>query len=62
MFKKNFFKNLNKIKLSKKPDLVKDILPIIKIKKKIYTFKTNEFIIDCGTSDRLKRARLKLYD
>jgi len=60
MFKKNFFKNLNTIKLIKKPDLVQDVLPAIKIKKKIYAFKTNELIIDCGTSDRLQSARLKL--
>ena len=60
MFKKNFFKNLNTIKLIKKPDLVKDVLPAIKLRKKIYAFKTNELIIDCGTSDRLQTARLKL--
>lgn len=57
---KKFFLNINIIKLIKKPDLVKDVLPAIKLKKKIYAFKTNELIIDCGTSDRLQSARLKL--
>ena len=59
MFKKSFFKNFNKNYLVKKPDLIKDILPIIKIKKKIYAFKTNEFITDCGTPERLNAARSK---
>ncbi len=60
MFKKRFFKNLNIKHLVNKPDLVKNIFPLVKQKKKVYAFKSNEFIIDCGTSERLKIARLKL--
>jgi len=61
MFKKKFFKNLNKKKLIEKPDLVRDILPLSKLKKKIYGFKTKDFIIDCGTPKRLKIARLNFF-
>ena len=60
MFKKKFFRNLNSKNLVNEPDLVKNIFPTIKQKKNIYTFKSNELIIDCGTSERLKIARLKL--
>lgn len=62
MFKKKFFKDLKKSYLNKKLDLVKNILPILNIKKKIYAFKTKEFIIDCGTPERLNSLKNKFIN
>lgn len=57
MFKKSVFKNIHRSIIESKPDLVKNILPLIHKNKKIHAYKTDEFIIDCGTKFRLKTAR-----
>jgi NDP-sugar pyrophosphorylase family protein len=49
--KKKFYK--------KKTDFVQDLLPVLlKNNTKIYGYKSKEYIIDCGTPKRLKKAEI----
>lgn len=43
---------------NKKIDFVKDLIPKLLNRIKIHGYKTSEYIIDCGTPERLQKARL----
>jgi ADP-glucose pyrophosphorylase len=56
--KKNKLFLLKKNNNNKKIDFVKDLIPQLFSRIKIHGYKTSEYIIDCGTIDRLQNARL----
>lgn len=58
MCKKNKLVNIKKKFFNKKSDFVKDLIPKLLKISKIFAYKTNEYIIDCGTPERLKEARI----
>ena len=58
MCKKNKLENIKKKFFNKKSDFVKDLVPELLKTSNISAYKTNEYIIDCGTSERLREARI----
>lgn len=57
MCKKKILLNIKKKFYQQRTDFVKDLIPKLFSKIKIFGYKTSEYIIDCGTPLRLKSAR-----
>lgn len=57
MCKKKIFLNIKKKFSKKRVDFVKDLIPKLFNKIKIFGYKTSEYIIDCGTPLRLEQAK-----
>ena len=55
--KKNKLLMIKKKFYEKEADFVKDIIPKLLKKIKIFGYKTSEYIIDCGTPERLEAAK-----
>jgi len=58
MCKKNKLVDIEKKNWDKKSDFVKDLVPKLLKISDISAYKTNEYIIDCGTPKRLAEARI----
>lgn len=59
MCKKKIFHLINKKLFKQKTDFFKNLIPEILKFSKLHAFKSNQFIIDCGTPKRIKIANSK---